>query len=140
MKAAYLLAATLLALLAGCGAAGDAATPVVTVTATEPAPTVTATKSAPPATPTGEEASTRANKPAVAERRTLPDVVGMNLQEAQDTLQAAGFYLISDRDATGQGRFQVFDRNWVVTQQKPAGGRKVPIDALIVLYAKKYGE
>ena len=74
------------------------------------------------------------------ERRTLPSVVGVNLQAAQDTLQAAGFYLISDRDATGQGRFQVFDRNWVVTRQKPEGGRKVSIDTLIVLYAKKYGE
>lgn len=64
----------------------------------------------------------------------------MNLQAAQDKLQAAGFYVLDDQDATGQGRFQVFDRNWVVTRQKPAAGRKISTDTLVVLYAKKYGE
>ena len=63
----------------------------------------------------------------------------MNLQAAQDRLQAAGFHILDDQDATGQSRFQVFDRNWVVTRQKPAGGRKVSTDTLIVLHAKKYG-
>ncbi|WP_405393437.1 PASTA domain-containing protein [Microbispora hainanensis] len=67
-------------------------------------------------------------------------MVGMNLQAAQDKLQAAGFYVLDDQDATGQGRFQVFDRNWVVTRQKPAAGRKISTDTLVVLYAKKYGE
>jgi hypothetical protein len=142
MKATYLLAAVMVASLSACGVAGGSAAPVVTVTATEPAPTVTVTGSASPATPTKDETPTPTptDKPVVAEKKTLPDVVGMNLQAAQDRLQAAGFYLLNDKDATGQGRFQVFDRDWVVTGQKPAGGQKVPTDTLIVLYAKKYGE
>jgi hypothetical protein len=55
-------------------------------------------------------------------------------------MQAAGFYLLDDQDATGQGRFQVYDRNWVVTRQSPTAGRKVSLDTKITLYAKKIGE
>ena len=47
----------------------------------------------------------------------VPDVVGMNHQLAQDTLQASGFYLLSEEDATGQGRMLLYDRNWVVVSQ-----------------------
>jgi hypothetical protein len=43
---------------------------------------------------------------------TLPDAVGVDLQLAQDTLQAAGFYVLTSYDATGQERLQVSDRNW----------------------------
>ncbi|MEV4109370.1 PASTA domain-containing protein [Nonomuraea sp. NPDC049695] len=70
----------------------------------------------------------------------VPNVVGMNLQVGQDTLQAAGFYVLDDQDATGQGRLQIYDRNWVVTKQSPASGSKVTTDTLITLYAKKIGE
>ncbi|MFF0306271.1 PASTA domain-containing protein [Streptosporangium sp. NPDC004379] len=125
------------AALAGCGAGADTATPVVTVTASPPAE-----KSSEPGerddpkpapTPVGEKEET-------AEKKVLPNVVGMNLQKGQDTMQAAGFYILNDKDATGQNRFQVFDRNWVVTKQTPAAGRKVTVDTLITLYAKKIGE
>ncbi|MER6828997.1 PASTA domain-containing protein [Streptosporangium sp. NPDC000563] len=97
-----------------------------------PEPTEQDDKEPPPA-PTEE-------KEEAAEKKVLPDVVGMNLQEGQDTMQAAGFYILNDKDATGQNRFQVYDRNWVVTRQTPAAGRKVTVDTLITLYAKKIGE
>ncbi|MGN9845287.1 PASTA domain-containing protein [Nonomuraea sp. H19] len=99
-----------------------------------PAVTESAQESDPPKPETGSPA-----EPA-AEEKKLPDVVGMNLQEGQDTLQAAGFYVLNDKDATGQNRLQVFDRNWVITKQSPAAGRKVSTDTLITLYAKKIGE
>lgn len=67
-------------------------------------------------------------------------MVGMNLQEGQDTMQAAGFYILNDKDATGRNRFQISDRNWVITKQTPAAGRKVSVDTLVTLYAKKIGE
>jgi hypothetical protein len=38
-------------------------------------------------------------------------VVGVDLQFAQDTMQAAGFYNLDSRDATGAGRMQLIDRN-----------------------------
>ncbi|MEU7749826.1 PASTA domain-containing protein [Nonomuraea sp. NPDC052129] len=107
--------------------------PGKTVAGSDQAPTATATK------------ATKAKKPsptteAKASKKKLPNVVGMNLQAGQDRLQAAGFYILNDKDATGQNRFQVYDRNWVVTRQSPAGGSRVSTSTLITLYAKKYGE
>ncbi|MFC0107791.1 PASTA domain-containing protein [Kibdelosporangium aridum] len=55
----------------------------------------------------------------------VPDVVGMNHQQAQDTLQAAGFYVLGEEDATGRGRSLVLDRNWVVMEQNPKAARSL---------------
>lgn len=52
----------------------------------------------------------------------MPDVVCMNLQLAQDTIQAAGVFYSRSVDATGAGRMQIVDRNWVVVSQRPAPG------------------
>ena len=56
----------------------------------------------------------------------LPNMVGQDLQLAQDTMQASGFYSLSSHDATGQGRSQVLDRNWTVVDQ--ATSRRVVRD------------
>ncbi|MEV0200071.1 hypothetical protein [Nonomuraea sp. NPDC050691] len=126
------------ACLTACGAATTPpAVPVATVTATMPAPTATVTESAEPDSPQQE---TDAPAAPAKEKKKLPNVVGMNLQAGQDTLQAAGFYVLNDKDAAGQNRLQVFDRNWVITKQTPAGGRTVSTATLITLYAKKIGE
>lgn len=58
-----------------------------------------------------------------AEQAVLPNMVGKSLQDAQDTAQAHGFYLLDSTDATGMDRFQVLDRNWVVCSQMPEPGR-----------------
>ncbi|MFD6451591.1 MULTISPECIES: PASTA domain-containing protein [unclassified Nocardia] len=63
----------------------------------------------------------------------------MNLQEAQNRIQAAGVFFSRSTDATGKGRAQVLDRNWVVVAQNPAPG--VPIgEGQAVLSVVKYGE
>ncbi|ACZ88504.1 PASTA domain-containing protein [Streptosporangium roseum] len=116
------------AVLTGCGGAGAAA-PAVTVTTPQPAPLAGDAGDGP--------AKTGRTAP---ERKTLPDVVGMNLQQGQDTMQAVGFYHLDDQDSTGQDRLQIYDRNWVITKQEPAAGRTVPTDTPVILYAKKYGE
>lgn len=72
------------------------------------APTTTVTAAAAPAAPA-----------------TMPDVTCMNLQDAQDTIQAAGVFYSRSRDATGEGRNQVVDRNWVVVGQSPPAGSAV---------------
>jgi beta-lactam-binding protein with PASTA domain len=71
---------------------------------------------------------------------TMPDVVGMNLQDAQDTLQALGSYLMDQVDATGMGRAQVWDRNWRVCTQDPAPDTTVPIETIVTLSAVKLDE
>jgi hypothetical protein len=60
------------------------------------------------------------------EDKLMPDVVCMNLQDAQDEIQDHGVFLSKSEDATGQGRRQAWDRNWIVVSQEPAPGE--PID------------
>ncbi|MGI5408004.1 PASTA domain-containing protein [Streptomyces chartreusis] len=76
---------------------------------------------------------------AEPETATLPNLVGQDLQAAQDAAQAAGFYVLDDQDASGQNRLQVFDRNWTVCSQKPAAGTH-PTDTAVTLYAVKDDE
>lgn len=56
----------------------------------------------------------------------MPDVVCMDLQDAQDLIQERGVFLSRSVDATGQGRTQIRDSNWVVVSQTPPAGS--PID------------
>lgn len=71
---------------------------------------------------------------------TVPNVVCKDLQAAQDTLQAAGFYNLGSEDGTGQGRAQLIDRNWVVVAQSARAGSAPSPTTRIVLTAVKYGE
>lgn len=69
----------------------------------------------------------------------MPDVVCMNLQAAQDRIQAAGVFFSRSEDATGAGRRQVMDRNWVVVAQHPAAGAPIG-EGDAVLSVVKTGE
>jgi hypothetical protein len=83
-------------------------------------------------------ASTASPATSTAGKIAVPSVVGKDLQTAQDTMQAAGLYNLTSHDSTGQGRFQILDRNWRVTSQAPAAGRMVDEDQLIDLGAMKF--
>jgi hypothetical protein len=122
-----------LLLTAACGGGTTAPQPTVTVTAVAP-PSPTGSVAPPTAQPTP---SVTAGAPKQA---VVPNVVGVNHQLAQDTMQAAGFYFLTEEDATGQGRLLVNDRNWVVVSQDPAAGSTVPTDTKILLRSKKLGE
>ena len=55
----------------------------------------------------------------------MPDLIGQNLQDAQDAIQALtgnGVFFSGSTDLTGQGRNQVLDRNWQVCTSTPAPG------------------
>lgn len=108
---------------AACGTGEPTGPATVTVTST-PAPPTTPT---PTPTPTGATG-------------VVPDVVGVNHQLAQDTMQSAGFFYLAEEDATGKGRLLINDRNWVVVSQVPTGGTKCPLDTKILLRSKKIGE
>jgi len=77
---------------------------------------------------------------SVGKTCTVPDVVGMVHQTAQDTMQASGLYVLLERDASGQGRLLINDRNWVTTGQEPAAGSVVDCGVEVTLTAKKMGE
>ncbi|WP_249353163.1 PASTA domain-containing protein [Rhodococcus sp. Q] len=127
------LALSALALTA-CGADEKAATPPETVTVEVPAPapeTKTETVAQPAPSAQAAEAA-----PVMV---PMPDVTCMNLQAAQDRIQAAGVFFSQSTDATGAGRAQVMDRNWVVVSQSPAAG--VPVgEGDAMLSVVKIGE
>ncbi len=70
----------------------------------------------------------------------MPDVVCMNLQDAQDRIQAETDVFYSESfDATGQGRNQIIDSNWLVVSQSPDPGTAIG-EGDANLGAVKYGE
>ena len=141
VKRIVLLCGLAALVLAGCGDVtksqdGDVkntTSSTATTTTTAPTATTTSTTTAPTTVSTATPAST-----AAAGKITVPNVVGKDLQLAQDTMQAAGLYNLTSHDSTGQARLQVLDRNWVVTDQTPAAGSSVAADQLIDLGARKF--
>ncbi|MCX2955323.1 PASTA domain-containing protein [Lentzea sp. NEAU-D7] len=96
-----------------------AATTAATIQTTAPAATTTAAPA--PATKTC----------------TVPNVVGLVHQTAQDTIQKAGLFLLAEEDASGQGRLLINDRNWKTTKQNVAAGTVVDCNTKILLSAEK---
>jgi beta-lactam-binding protein with PASTA domain len=67
----------------------------------------------------------------------LPNVVGMVHQDAQDTLQAAGFHNLAEQDATGRDRTLIIDGNWVVVEQIPKAGTVLDPGQEVMLKSRK---
>jgi len=109
-------------LLTACGpTAGDSkasAAATATVPATASAPATTA------AVPT----------------KSVPKLVGMGLQSAQDAAQEAGFFGLTSHDSAGRGRMQILDRGWKVCSQTPAAGANVSTGTQIDMGAVKLEE
>ena len=70
----------------------------------------------------------------------VPNVVGLDHQLAQDTMQGVGLYNLSEEDATGAGRMLIWDRNWTVVSQSPAAGTMVSENQTVVLRSKRDDE
>ena len=94
----------------------------------------------PPATAASTTAAPTTTTSAQPQTGIVPNVVGEDLQLAQDQMQAAGYYNLDSRDATGQGRQQIIDRNWKVCKQSVRAQAKVDSGELIVLDAVKTDE
>ncbi|HEX7304528.1 hypothetical protein [Lentzea sp.] len=120
----------LLLATAACGAG-----PSSTVPASTPAPPVAPT--AAPVQPTTPAAATTAAPAPAVKTCTVPNVVGLIHQTAQDTMQKAGLFYLTEEDASGQGRLLVNDRNWKTTKQSVAAGEVVDCNTKILLSAEK---
>ncbi|MDR6598434.1 hypothetical protein J2S66_006818 [Saccharothrix longispora] len=83
---------------------------------------------------------TDSGTPLSAMPGTVPDVVCLDLQSAQEVLRAAGFYNLGSEDVGGGGRLQVVDRNWVVLAQSAAAGSTPEKLTRITLGVVKFGE
>jgi beta-lactam-binding protein with PASTA domain len=87
-----------------------------------------------------ERLKAQAEQGSSDDKKTVPDVTGMDHQLAQDTLQAAGFYLLDEIDCSGQDRMMLWDRNWTVEEQEPAAGTPLSTDGTVTLCSVKDGE
>lgn len=93
--------------------------------------------SPPPAT----APATGATKPATG--WMMPDLVGSQLQNAQDRIQSLtnfGIAITTSHDATGAGRHQVWDRNWKVCSQNVPPGTTIDTGTRIDFGAVKIEE
>lgn len=74
---------------------------------------------------------------------TIPDLVGADLQNAQNKIQSlTNFSIIitTSHDATGAGRHQVLDRNWKVCSQNIPPGSTIDSHTRIDFGAVKLEE
>ncbi len=64
----------------------------------------------------------------------MPDLIGANLQDAQDAIQKLTneeIFYTGSTDLTGQGRNQIIDNNWQVCTSTPAPGEPITKDTKI---------
>lgn len=120
---AALAALILSASLAACG--GAASTASSETTAAAPAETVTTV-----AVPTVVEPTTAASTTASV---TVPDVVGMTGDKAQDALKAAGLTALPDWEDEAGAESVWNPANWTVTAQDPAAGSSATSEQDITL-------
>lgn len=65
---------------------------------------------------------------------TMPNLIGMDLQGAQDAVQSltrGEVWFSSSTDLTGKGRAQVSDRNWQVCSSTPPPGAKFTVSTKV---------
>jgi hypothetical protein len=158
---ATLVAPIVLLALGACTGSSSEATvaPTVATTTTVAAATTTSTTTLRTSTTTGSTTTTAlpaTTTPATTTPVTtapatttpvptstgpglMPDVVCLNLQVAQDKIQQAGVFFSRSHDATGNGRLQILDRDWLVVAQTPAPGTPFG-EGEAVLDVVKYGE
>jgi len=73
----------------------------------------------------------------------MPNLVGRNLQDAQDTIQALtgnAIFPTKSHDATGRGRHQILDRDWKVCSQNVTPGATTTSNIAIDFGAAKLSE
>ncbi len=128
-----LAGAVALLAVGGCGGESQTAQSpsTVTVISTE---TTTATATAKPSeSSTAAPESTPGTTTSTSNDEAtflMPNLVGKVLQTAQDEMQRVSgnpVFYTSSTDATGAGRRQIRDRNWVVCSQSVPPGTVVPV-------------
>ncbi|MCX5045528.1 hypothetical protein OG921_20390 [Aldersonia sp. NBC_00410] len=126
VAAAFLLIGIVADIADGLEASTEDETPASAAQLSTGSPAAPSPVAAVPAAPViAEPAAAAVPVAAPAASALMPAVVCMNLQSAQDTIQAAGVFYSRSEDATGAGRMQISDRNWVVVGQRPDPGTPI---------------
>jgi hypothetical protein len=111
--------ACVLVLTVACGGASTA-----TVTATSAPTEQQPTAAAPETTAPAAEPTAAATPKDEVITFTMPNLVGKDLQTAQDTVQTHGVFYSVSHDLLGS-RMQVLDSNWIVCDETPRAGTTV---------------
>jgi hypothetical protein len=130
-----LVIGVLCALAAGMGACGNsdsAATVTQTKTVVEraPAPSSSDSPSGSGSDPGGGGHS-GGGSDSGGGSWTMPDLIGKDLQGAQDEIQSLTddeVFFTDSHDVSGEDRSQILDRDWQVCTQDPAPGEKLTPD------------
>ncbi|WP_459545688.1 hypothetical protein [Nocardia sp. X0981] len=122
--------------LGGCGLPRSEAESNTPLPAPVPVQITTVVLTAPPAAPQAVATGTAPSATGIPSRVPMPAVTCMNLQAAQDLIQTVGIFHSRSEDATGAGRKQVQQRNWIVVAQKPAPGAPVGTDDALLSVVK----
>ncbi|MGV0644583.1 hypothetical protein ABQE44_14385 [Mycolicibacterium sp. XJ2546] len=118
--------------LAGCSS--QSAPPAETVTVTTEQPVVAAPTQAITTSSAIAPATSGAPANSVSQSWTMPNLIGSNLQDAQDAIQALTnneVFFSGSTDLTGQGRNQIMDANWQVCTSTPPPGATITNDTMI---------
>jgi beta-lactam-binding protein with PASTA domain len=123
MQIRLIVGALSLVALAGCGSSASSSTE----TTTSLKPTTTVAVTTPPTTVATTTTTVRVTTTmGSGSQGRMPNVVGMNLQAAQNLIQSeADVFYSRSFDCTGQGRNQIVDSNWVVVTQTPSPGSPI---------------
>lgn len=70
----------------------------------------------------------------------VPNVVCHDLQDAQDALRKAGYYVLIAKDGLAQHRYPLVDRDWIVVGQSAEPGSSPKRTSVIQVTVVKYGE
>jgi hypothetical protein len=83
-------------------------------------------------TPTSSGSGSSSSAPG--KEWTMPNMVGKDLQDAQDAMQKLTgdpLFLTTSHDALGHKRQQMIDRNWKVCSQTPAAGTTIVLKSVV---------
>jgi hypothetical protein len=93
----------------------------------------------PPASRAPRSTGQPAKQPSVV-ANVVPDLVGVDLQQAWDGARAAGYRFVTMHDASGRGRRQFLYSNWKVCDQEPGPGpsrKELPVELGVVRHDEK---
>lgn len=128
---ALALTAALLLALAACGGSDTAALEERIAelesasAAPEPPQDLAATDPTPPPSPAAAATQAPApTEPPATVDFAMPNLVGANLQDAQNAIQELGVFYTISHDMLGS-RSQMLDSNWQVCEQEPAAGTQI---------------
>ncbi|MDA4109724.1 hypothetical protein MHOL44478_21055 [Mycobacterium holsaticum DSM 44478] len=121
-------------LVTGCSSTPATPAETVTVTTERPVATAPATTIAPAPSSAATPGAPVATAAPAGQSWTMPNLIGRNLQDAQDAIQALTndeIFYSGSTDLTGEGRNQILDANWQVCTSTPPPGAVITKDTTI---------